>query len=490
MDKEKKQNVELNEAQESIEQSNEKPKTEETLQDSNCNVNSEIGINDTRNINDVNGDTDDINDEDEQLKKLAEEEKIRCADDINDIREVEIPEIHTPDEKATVKKPKKMKNLKTVVALGLVFSIVFGLCIGVGYNVSEYYLISKFDSSYEIGKKLEQKGNAYPISVVSNGADDIVNINKIVGPSVVAITSKVQVLDFFQQLSVQEGSGSGIIFDINKEGVFIVTNNHVIENAQDVTVLLSENIKVPAKVVGHDIDTDLAVLKIETKDIPIDVIDGLAVAKFGDSDKLKTGETAVAIGNPLGYNNTVTAGVISALNRDLGLRDSELRLIQTDAAINPGNSGGALVNSSGEVIGINTIKIADTKVEGIGFAIPINYAKPIIEQLVEKGVVSRPYLGITGKNIDEGLAAIYELPIGVYVDQVGQNTPASKSGLKEKDIIIAVDDTKIFSMEQLSKIIKGYKIGDEIKIKVVRNGKEKMELTAKLRDKSELVNNN
>lgn len=411
----------------------------------------------------------------------------------NEYNEEEITKDIKEDIKVNVVKPKKKKkrNLKAVIALGLLFAMVGGLFIGVGYNVSEYYLLNKIDGTYEVGKRLDEKGSSAKTTIIntSSVSESTSQIAEHVGPSVVAITSKVKVLDWFQQLRIQEGAGSGIIFDINSKGIYIVTNNHVIDNAQEVTVLLSDKVKAPAEVIGSDEDTDLAVLKIDKKDVPIDVIDKLAIANFGDSDKLKPGEIAIAIGNPLGYNNTVTQGVISALNRDLGMSDSELRLIQTDAAINPGNSGGALVNSKGEVIGINTIKIADTKVEGIGFAIPINYAKPVIKDLVEIGVVPRPFLGIAGRDIDENLAQMYELPIGVFVQEVYKGSPADKAGLKVNDIIISIDDNKVFSMEQLIELIKKHDIGDTVKLKIIRDAKEKIEITAKLEDKNKVISN-
>ncbi len=210
----------------------------------------------------------------------------------------------------------------------------------------------------------------------------------------------------------------------------------------------------------------------------------LKPAVFGNSDTLEVGELAVAIGNPLGYNRTVTVGVVSALNRELQVSANKFTLIQTDAAINPGNSGGALVNGNGEVIGINTVKISDTQVEGIGFAIPINSAKPIVDQLLTNGYVSRPYLGVSGRNIDEQLSELYELPIGVYVAQVIPNSAADDAGLEKGDVIISFDGHKVNDMEHLIDLIKGKKVGDKIEVKLVRNGTEKLVKTVELKEKN------
>ena len=193
----------------------------------------------------------------------------------------------------------------------------------------------------------------------------------------------------------------------------------------------------------------------------------------------------MAIGNPLGdaYDNTVTAGVISALNRKIQIADKELTLIQTDAAINPGNSGGALVGSRGTVIGINSIKLVDTSVEGMGFAIPINVAKPIIEELVNKGSVSRPYLGIMGQDINEDVSELYEIPIGVLVRQVIEGSGADAAGIQAGDIIIEFDGEKITSMKQLTKIIESHKVGDKIEVKLIRDGSYKKTVPVTLQQK-------
>jgi serine protease Do len=281
--------------------------------------------------------------------------------------------------------------------------------------------------------------------------------------------------DSSQSSQVSEGSGSGIIF--NDEG-YILTNNHVVTLdsdtvADDIEVILHDGKnstkKYKAKLIGRDPQTDLAVIKIsDAKD--------LTVAEFGNSDDLKVGDLAVAIGNPLGEElaGTVTTGYISALNRKIQLDDREFNLIQTDAAINSGNSGGALVNAHGEVIGINSAKLQATGVEGIGFAIPINQAKTIARELIDKGKVSRPQLGIYTNSsvaIDDSISKAYNIPKGVYVSGVVKNSGADKAGLQEKDIITEINGKKIESLTALRKEIQNNKIGDEVTLTVYRDGK-------------------
>ena len=221
-----------------------------------------------------------------------------------------------------------------------------------------------------------------------------------------------------------------------------------------------------AKIVGQDEQTDLAVIKIEKS--------GLSKAEFADSDSIKVGEFAMAVGNPIGMQSSVTCGIVSAVNRQVTDSDGkQYTLIQTDAAINSGNSGGALVNSEGKVIGINTLKLSGTGIEGMGFAIPINSTTDITSQLIQYSKVKRPYIGITGIDLNEETAKTYNLVTGVYVKSVEDFSSGEKAGIKAGDVIIEADGTKISSMDDLNKIKNSHKIGDEMKIKVNRNGQEK-----------------
>lgn len=295
----------------------------------------------------------------------------------------------------------------------------------------------------------------------------IVQAAKKVGPTVVGITNKAMVTDFFNRTKLRErGTGSGVIYD--KSGL-IATNNHVVAGAQELVVSLPDGKTYTGKVLGTDAQTDLAVVKIDAKE-------DLPVAKFGDSDEIMVGEPAIAIGNPLGleFRGSVTAGVISALNRSIDLGERKFRLIQTDAAINPGNSGGALVNADGEVIGINSAKIAVSGVEGIGFAIPINEAKPILAELAQKGRVARPFIGAS--LIDKEVIARYGLNVdlrgGIFVAKLYQGGPAWKAGIRPNDIILKYNGTKVTSVANLRDMINQSGIGAKVTITLLRGDAE------------------
>lgn len=284
-----------------------------------------------------------------------------------------------------------------------------------------------------------------------------------------------------QSTSVATASGSGII--ISEDG-YILTNNHVVDSASSSTyysISDATSIKVTifgtdeeyeAKIVGKDSQTDLAVLKVEAE--------GLTAAEFADSDKVKIGEFAMAVGNPLDLGLTITCGIVSAVNREVTDSDgNKYTCIQTDAAINSGNSGGALVNSEGKVIGINTLKVSSTGVEGIGFSIPINSTVDITEELITYNKVRRPYIGISGRDLDEATAKQYNLVVGVYVYSVEQYSAAEKADLKVGDVITAIDNTEITTMEELNKIKNTHSIGDTVKLKIYRDGETK-EVSLKL----------
>ena len=289
-----------------------------------------------------------------------------------------------------------------------------------------------------------------------------------VGPAVVGITNKAYVRDFFNRVQLTErGTGSGVIYD--KSGL-IATNNHVVEGAQEIIVSLTDGRSVKGKVLGADAATDLAVVKID--------VDGdLPVATFGDSSTLQVGEPAIAIGNPLGleFRGSVTVGVISALNRSIELGDRKFNLIQTDAAINPGNSGGALVNADGEVVGINSAKVAVSGVEGIGFAIPVNSAKPILDELAHHGRIARPYIGAS--LIDKDISARYgfdlDLHGGIFVMKIVTGGPVYNAGMRPGDIILTFDGAKVETVPDLRAKLAEKKVGDVVEIVVLRAGIER-----------------
>ena len=295
---------------------------------------------------------------------------------------------------------------------------------------------------------------------VNSSNDEISEVAEKVGPTVVGIvkTSKGTNLGI-----PDKSSGSGIIFDTNG---YIVTNYHVIQDAENILVKLANGINyINAKLIGSDPTSDLAVVKIDAKNLP--------TAKFGDSSKVRVGDLAIAIGNPLGEElaGTVTAGIISARNRKIQYGGSIYKVLQTDAAINPGNSGGALCNSSGEVIGINSLKLTDSQfqnVEGIGFAISINEANGIIQEIMKYGRVARPRLGIYGRNTI--LEDSNEVK-GVYVSEVIKDSGAEKAGVLPGDIIVQLDAKSIMQFEDITEIIEKHKIGDIVSGKIWRKGK-------------------
>lgn len=404
------------------------------------------------------------------------------------------PDFYHVEGKDSKKNKEKRFTFKQIIAIVLVASLVGGGAIGAGYQVAGYILSPKVDQGVNNGDwsfendsnatKQEANSSSEDITPMSQSGLTTQEIVNQVGPSVVSITSRVQTTDFFRNQILQEGAGSGVVFKVGDEGILILTNQHVVDSAQALTVTFDDNVRVDAQVVGADTDTDLAIIKIDSKDIPKELKGNVKAVEFGNSDDLTVGERAIAIGNPLGYNDTVTVGVISALDRELQMADKNMKLIQTDAAINPGNSGGALVNEQGQLVGINTAKISDTKVEGIGFAIPINQAKPIVEELVQQGYVSRPYLGIVAGDIDEEMSGVYKLPVGVYIYEVVKDSAADKAGLQVGDVIIEMDGDKILSMDQLTEIISSKEVGDKIAVTIVRNGEKNQELTITLQEKN------
>ncbi|WP_018249491.1 S1C family serine protease [Orenia marismortui] len=305
--------------------------------------------------------------------------------------------------------------------------------------------------------------------ISKEGNLNVIDVVKKVGPGIVKIKTVREriIYDFFARKTEQqvEGEGSGVI--LNQEG-YIITNNHVVEGANKIKVILPKNDQeYLGEVIGRDPVTDLAVVKIETnKDI-------LPRVNFGDSSNLEVGELAIAIGNPYGFSNTVTTGVISALGRDLPIQEGvELtNMIQTDAAINPGNSGGALLNSQGKVVGINTAIIRQA--QGLGFAIPINTAKDIANKLIKNGKIIRPWIGIYGGDITPDIAKEYGLDYeyGVYIARVIENSPADKAGLEQGDIITLIEEQQVEGMDRLKDILKSYDINDKITLLVHRENK-------------------
>lgn len=324
-------------------------------------------------------------------------------------------------------------------------------------------------------------------STVKSQTLDVSDIAEAVMPSVVAITNKSvqEVQNYFNMFGrgmVQEqeveSQGSGIIIGQNDEELLIVSNNHVVEGAETLSACFIDNQAYEASVKGTDADNDLAVIAVKLSDISEDTMSQIKVAQMGDSDALKVGEQVVAIGNALGYGQSVTTGIVSAVNRQVGSSDSENGYIQTDAAINPGNSGGALLNMNGEVIGINSAKLASTEVEGMGYAIPISYASPIIEDLMNRITRTKvsenqaASLGISGQTVDSTIAQTYGIPQGVYVGEVKEGGAAEKAGILTGSVITKFDGTSVKTIDELKNQLTYYAAGEtvEITVKVADNG--------------------
>ena len=359
-------------------------------------------------------------------------------------------------------------------------SVVLGTCFGVPSIRSK--LINNSSSNISTSNSSSTQSNGYVTQTsLSNYSDTAVYAANKILPSIVGIKIEytVNTQSFFgrSSSSTATASGSGII--ISDDG-YILTNNHVVSSstsesnsyyqitdAGKVTVtLFGDETEYEAKIVGQDEQTDLAVIKIEKT--------GLTKAEFADSDSVKVGEFAMAVGNPVNMDSTVTTGIVSAVNRKITDSDGKTyTCIQTDAAINSGNSGGALVNSEGKVIGINTLKLSGTGIEGIGFAIPINSTTDITSQLIQYSKVKRPFIGISGIDLNAETAKTYNLVEGVYVKSVEDFSAAEKAGLKAGDVIIEVEGKSIKTMNELNEVKNSHKIGDELKLKINRNGTEK-----------------
>lgn len=292
----------------------------------------------------------------------------------------------------------------------------------------------------------------------------VAEVANLVSNSVVEITTESVANDMFMRQYVTEGAGSGVI--ISSDG-YIATNNHVIEGASKIIVRLTDGKEYEAKLIGTDAQTDIAVIKLEGVT--------LEAVKIGDSSQLSVGDTAIAIGNPLGeLGGTVTNGIISALDREIVLENQTMTLLQTNAAINPGNSGGGLFNDQGELIGLVVAKSAGSNIEGLGFAIPANVVKEVVNSIIDVGYVQgRPVLGVSVVNINSAQMA-YQYGVsrmGVYIAGLTEGTKAEKSGLKVGDCIVAIGDTEITSTSDLTKILQNHKVGDQVKVTISRDGK-------------------
>lgn len=380
------------------------------------------------------------------------------------------------------KKEKKHRVWSAAIASAVAASLLTGaVCITGMYMINKHdsSLYASNDTSSVSTQQASTDSEVSTLATYKNGKK-VLTIPEIAakcGPSVVGVINKTTVKPqkyydpwtgrysyYGEDGVVEQGSGSGII--VSKDG-YIVTNQHVIDGATEISVILNTGDEITAKLIGQDTKTDLAVLKIDTDS-------ELTAATLGDSSSVQVGELAVAIGNPMGmeFSGSVTAGIISAVNRTMTIEDKTYNLLQTDAAINSGNSGGALINQYGEVIGINSVKLSSTGVEGMGFAIAISEAKPIIDDLMQTGYVTgRPLVGIS----------IQSTPYGLFVASVQDGSGAAEAGMQVGDMIISVDGTEVDSTEKINEIRDTKKPGDTLKFVISRNG-EKQEITVTLKE--------
>ena len=386
-------------------------------------------------------------------------------DDMNGMNE------ETPKPKKNRKVPKPVKLVCAGVAFSLVASVTFQTGNYVGTKV--------FGTTTTNGKTAKTAqtvdGAKLTTSSSSTGTSDIATIAKNAMPSIVSITnmSVQEVQSFFGGTQQQESTsvGSGIIIGQTDSELLILTNNHVVEGNEKLTVSFVDNESVEANVKGTDSTKDLAVVAVKISDVKDSTMDEIAVATMGDSSKLEVGEQVIAIGNALGYGQSVTSGIVSATERTLDGYEGGT-LIQTDAAINPGNSGGALLNSNGEVIGINTAKVATDSVEGMGYAIPISDASDTIQNLMNQETKTKVseaeqgYLGIQGVDVSDESAKMYNMPTGVYISDVVKNGGAQQAGLTKGSVITGLEGTTISDMNSLKEQLQYYRVGDKVKVTV------------------------
>ena len=415
----------------------------------------------------------------------------------------------------------RKQDLAKVAAYAAVFGLVGGVTFeGVNYTANHFIGSAAVESTATPASKLKttttstgsSDGSSEGVSTVaanvlpstpasklkttttSTGSSDgssegVSTVAANVLPSIVAIDVTVQenTQDVFGRNYSQEssGSGSGIIVAQDDSNLYIATNNHVVQNATSVSVKFNDDSTYTASVKGTDTDSDLAVVEIPMKDLSSDTKNNIKVATLGDSTKVKIGEQSIAIGNALGYGTSVTVGYISAVDREVASEDVNMKLLQTDAAINPGNSGGALVDDEGKVIGINSAKYSDTSVEGMGFAIPISTAVPIINDIIDAQQVSedkQAYLGIKGTDVSSEISQYYNMPEGIYVGKVTKDSPAGKAGIKTGDIIVKFNGNETTTMDGLKDRLGRCKAGDTVEVVVKRadNGDYK-EVTMKVK---------
>jgi len=359
------------------------------------------------------------------------------------------------------------KKAAKLVASAAVFGLVAGACF-VGVSVAKDKLYPSTADRIETTSGTTSAKSETSSSGSSSSSSNVASVVNEVMPSVVSITSTIQSSNYYGfGTQESEGAGSGFIVAKTKDNLMIATNNHVVSDATSLTVGFVDDTTAKATVVGTDSSADLAVISVKIKDIKDSTASKIKVATLGSSDDLKVGEEVVAIGNALGYGQSVTTGVVSAKNREVSLTDGTMNLLQTDAAINPGNSGGVLINMDGQVVGINNAKLEDTSVEGMGYAIPITTAKTILTDLMNANSVSTKdaaFLGVVGRDINESYSSALGIPSGIYVSQVVSGSPAEKAGISAGDVITKFEGNNVSTMSGLKEKLALKKANTKVKI--------------------------
>ncbi len=381
------------------------------------------------------------------------------------------------------KKHKLLRSFTKIVAA----AVVFGLAAGAAFQ--GFYYLSGNNQNSANGQSVNEtddKGSSDDVVAVETGtaqestSSGVSAVVDNVMPSIVAINSVVTSVtsDIFgrEYSEDMQGTGSGIIIGQNNTEILIATNNHVVANAKSVDIVFADESTASAAVKGTAPGSDLAVVSVKLSDLKEDTIDYIKIATLGDSESVKLGEMAIAIGNALGYGQSITVGYVSALDREVTVDNVTLHVLQTDAAINPGNSGGALLNSKGEVIGINSVKYVDDSVESIGYAIPISDAIPVINELMNRTILNegdKAYLGIAGKDVASDYSQRFNMPVGVYVGEIKKGSAAETAGLKVGDIIVSLNNIKVETMADLQEVLGYTKAGSEgtLTVKSLEDGK-------------------
>lgn len=394
------------------------------------------------------------------------------------------PQMEVVENKQSKKKKKALRFIWKAACFGILAGIGFLGVQSIYYRINpeavkdKSFFLGSFNSGSNEAERIQLKvSSTEPGSVEMTTKTSVSNVVDETMPSIVSIHSvSTQAYDFFGQEFSSEGSGSGIIVGKNEEELLIATNNHVVEGTNKITVTFIDGKEMEAVIKGTDATADLAVITVDISAMEKATLDAIKVARIGNSDEVKVGEMTVAIGNALGYGQSVTVGYVSAKDRKVEVSDGysykTMVLLQTDAAINPGNSGGALLNVDGEVIGINTIKYTANEIEGMGYAIPISRAIPIINDLMSREILKageKGFLGVTPTDVTEEVSELYNIPIGVYLSEVMKDGAAEQAGLQQGDIITKIDGNEITSSVQLRETVSSIKAGTEIEITYMRS---------------------